>query len=150
MSQLPIEEIDDIRQSPRQFVDLETVENLSDTAMFQDMQIKMMLSEILDLKDKVRMLNQLCEFNEEGQRRLIEQLAEARNNDRAAMSYLREINQIVPADDFPRMVEKIKELRAALAVAVDALEFMWRDVPMNEYAFDKLEKALTRCREVLK
>ena len=36
--------------------------------------------EIASLKENVRMLNQLCEFNEESQRRLIEQLAECKKD----------------------------------------------------------------------
>ena len=38
---------------------------------------------------------------------------------------------------------------ATLEQLVGALEFMWRDVSMNEYAFGKLEEALTAGRAAL-
>ena len=40
-------------------------------------------------------------------------------------------------------------LRAQLEQLVVALEFMWRDVPMNEYAFEKLEATITAGRAAL-
>jgi hypothetical protein len=43
---LTIEEIDDIRQSPRSFVSLDAIEHLSDTAMIQDMEIKILRKEL--------------------------------------------------------------------------------------------------------
>ena len=52
MTLLTIEEIDDIRQSPRAFVDIQTVEVLSDTAMVQDMQLKMLRLEIKQLTEE--------------------------------------------------------------------------------------------------
>ena len=39
--------------------------------------------------------------------------------------------------------------RATLEQLVDVLEFMWRDVSMNEYAFEKLEAAITAGRAAL-
>ena len=39
--------------------------------------------------------------------------------------------------------------RATLEQLVDTLEFMWRDVSMNEYAFEKLEAAITAGRAAL-
>ena len=39
--------------------------------------------------------------------------------------------------------------KATLEQLVGVLEFMWRDVPMNEYAFEKLEATITALRAAL-
>lgn len=47
------------------------------------------------------------------------------------------------------MTQQITIPRALLEQLVMTLEFMWRDVSMNEYAFEKLEEALTAGRAAL-
>ena len=43
--------------------------------------------------------------------------------------------------------KQIETLTAQVGVLRETLEFMWRDVPMNEYAFEKLEQALATTPE---
>ena len=42
-----------------------------------------------------------------------------------------------------------KQQKESLRQALDALEFFWRDVPMNEYAFEKCEAAITKVKCLL-
>jgi hypothetical protein len=62
-------------------------------------ELKELTDEITSLKEKVRMLNQLCEFNEEGQRRLIEQLAECKK-DAERLDWLIKSNWYVGPNEF--------------------------------------------------
>lgn len=39
-----------------------------------------------------------------------------------------------------------RPMSADVTELVELLEFMWRDVPMNEYAFEKLEAALSKYK----
>ena len=41
------------------------------------------------------------------------------------------------------------ETEALLRQALDFCEFTWRDVPMNDYAFERLEQTITAIRQHL-
>mgnify|MGYP007090089062 CR=1 FL=1 len=41
------------------------------------------------------------------------------------------------------------DLEKAARAALEFCEFAWRDVPMNEYAFEQLEQTITALRQAL-
>ena len=43
----------------------------------------------------------------------------------------------------------MSDLEKAARLALEFCEFCWRDVPMNDYAFERLEKIITALREQL-
>lgn len=47
------------------------------------------------------------------------------------------------ACDYCQYVRVIERQAAQIEMMRESLEFMWRDVPMNDYAFEKCEKALS-------
>ena len=114
-------DIEAIRQSPRQFVDLETVIALSDRCMVLALQADEVNAARIYLREKGRLLTELAEKNAEIER--LERLADAidkRAGERIAASQARELCAApVPAavqDDVVKDAERYRWLRDRLAI----------------------------------